>query len=491
MLMGIDIGLTMVKAGIFTLNGETLAIEERRTSLVFAENGFVEKDMDELWEAVSLLVQETLLKHEIPTSEIQGIGLSAYGDGVITLDHDKNVIGNGITSIDTRAKNTWNTHVSQDRHEELYQIIKQQPFLGSPLPILHWMYTYDRERYEKTEYVIFAKDYIRYQLTGEIQLDITDASSGLINNITRRKDERIEKILRIPQVMDKIPDIVKSYQVTGNISKKAEALTGLKAGTPVVAGLHDVASTAVGSGCVNHGDSFIILGTWGITAMCSNSPQDHSRGNWFLRCLPEEDKWLMLQASPSAGSNIDWLLKSVSQLQHETTELHKKLNGFLDDIPLGSLGLRYLPYLHGQKVENKTLNALFYGISFEHDLKHLYRAMLEGILFDRIKVLSQFQSRINFSPSVITIQGGGSRNETWMQMFADATNKPIRVLQSSQAGVRGAAIVAGVGVGVFQSVKEGVEIIRDDEIFYEPNLQYFQQYQELQGEYQELLTTLI
>ncbi|MEW9672896.1 FGGY-family carbohydrate kinase [Ammoniphilus sp. 3BR4] len=93
-----------------------------------------------------------------------------------------------------------------------------------------------------------------------------------------------------------------------------------------------------------------------------------------------------------------------------------------------------------------------------------------------------FESRINFSSSVITIQGGCSKNNTWMQMFSDVTNKTIRVLKSTQAGVRGAAIFGGVGVGIFNSVKEGIEIIRDDEIFYYPNSQYFQSYQELQGE---------
>ncbi len=481
----------MIKVAVFSLGGKKIALEEKRSSIVYSEDGFVEKDMEELWKALSSLIKETLYKHDISVTEIKGIGLSAYGDGVITLDKDKNIIGLGITSIDTRSKHTWGSLLSKSQHQELFKIIRQKPFLGTPLPILHWIYTHDKQRWEKTEFVIFAKDYIRYKLTGEIFLEITDASAGLINLNTRTRDLSIEETLSINHLTEKIPDVVTSDQVVGEVNKEAETDTGFKEGTPVVAGLHDVASTVIGSGCINHSDTLIILGTWGITVMSSNSPQDHAEGDWMLRCLPKNNRWLMLQASPSAGSNIDWFVKTLKQINTDNNNIHKVLNTLIKDTLPGAKGLRYLPYLHGQKFSNQTLNALFYGITFEHELKHFYRAILEGILVDRIKVLAQFEKSIDSSPSMLTIQGGGSKNNTWMQMFADATNKTIRVLQSSQAGVRGAAILAGVGVGLFNSIGEGVEIIKDKEIFYNPNIQNFEEYKEIQESYQELINSLV
>lgn len=444
-LLGIDNGLTVTKAVIFDADGTVLSVARRRVPQSLPKPHHVERDMDGLWAATAEAIAEAISLSGRPASDIAAVAATAHGDGLYLLDASRRPLGPGILSLDSRAGGVvenWGTM------EEALRLTGQLPQVCAPSALLAWIRANEPERFGRIAHVLACKDWLRFCLTGEIATDRTEASTSFTEVGSQTYSPRALELYGLQAMAPALPRILGPAEIAGHVTPEAAARTGLVAGTPVAAGLHDVTASALGIGGHAEGVVAIVAGTYSINEVVSSAPVVDPR--WLCRAAILPGKWNSMAISPASAANYDWFLENLcaADLATHGAGIHAALAPEIDAALSRPSTLMFHPYLFGSP-HGPTASASFVGLRGWHDRGDMLRAVLEGIVFNhRVHVDAL---REGFPVREARLTGGVSRNRAFAQMFADVLGMPVTTSRTEEAAAWGAALCAGAAVGLYAS----------------------------------------
>lgn len=486
-LLAHDLGTSGNKATLYTTEGKLVASRVHPYDLLVTHGNWAEQRGDDWWEAVCRTTRE--LAAMVNPAEIEAVSFSGQMMGCLCLDADGRPLRNAIIWADMRSSQAERMVREQMEESDFYRITGHRISPSYSAFKLRWIRDNEPEIYQKTAVVLNAKDYIVYRLTGRPVTDRSDASATCLYDLNRR--EWSDDMLNLFGLdRDKMPDILPSTAVAGRVTAQAGEVTGLLAGTPVVCGGGDGPCAAVGTGCVHEGIANSCMGTSSWISMASPTPVtdqamttvnfDHVVPGYVLPCGTIQ----------SGGGSLSW---AVSRLcagekvaaQAEGRDVYDRVEEAVSRSPAGAKGLIFLPHLIGERSPHWDPQArgAFLGLTLEHTLDDMMRAVMEGVALTLDMVLSAFRSHIPVDRLVVI--GGGARSAAWLQIFANVYGLPIQrpnVLE--EACSMGAAVTAGVGAGVYDSfeVIDRFFEIRDT---YTPDATAQAQYQALKPVFQK------
>ncbi|TJV50500.1 MAG: carbohydrate kinase [Mesorhizobium sp.] len=450
-LLGIDSGLTVTKAVVFDEAGAPLAVARRRVAQIMSEPRHVERDMNGLWRAAAEAIAQALSDCGRLASDIAAVAATAHGDGLYMLDRDRQPLGHGILSLDSRAGDVaarWNTDGTA---RTALSRTGQTPHASAPSSLLAWIRDHEPERFAHIGHVLACKDWLRLCLTGNLGTDLTEASTSFTAVDTQAYAPDILSIFGLEALADALPPVARPDELVGAITAQAARDTGLVAGTPVVAGLHDVTASALGIGGYGEGVVAIVAGTYSINETVSAAPRVDAR--WFCRNGLKPGEWNNMSISPASAANYDWFLDTLCGSERAAAEadgrsIHAIVGPEIEAALARPSTLLFHPYLFGSP-HGPAASAGFLGLRGWHDRGDMLRAVIEGIAFNhRVHVDAL---REGFPAREARLTGGISRNSALAQVFADVLGMPITVTEREEAAAWGAALCAGAGVGLFAS----------------------------------------
>jgi L-xylulokinase len=468
-LLGIDCGLSSVKAVIFDRAGKSIGSGQVELSHQSPHPGHVERDMNALWRATAGATRQALEASHLPAASIVGIGVTGHGDGAFLLDRDGHPLGNGILSLDSRAIDVVQRWQASSVFGESLTLTGQHPHASAPSTLLTWIRRNEPERFDRIGCVFSCKDWLRYCLTDKIATDPTEASVSFTNVNTQTYDADVLALFGLDDLYPALPPIGPAMDVAGRVSSEAATRTGLSEGTPVVTGLHDVAAAAVGMGSIEPGMAAIVAGTYSINEMLVPVPD--TGAGWFCRNSFRPNQWNVMAISPASSANSDWILhqfckEAVTAAEtsggHPFDYLQDEISAAFDR----DSHLIYHPFLFGSPYGGVSSASLI-GLNGWHDRGDVLKAVFEGIVFNHKHHIDALRSINDVSAARLT--GGGSQNPLFCQLFADALGLDIGVVDHDQAGALGVALMAGVGVGLYPSIEAASAETTRIQSHYRPN----------------------
>ncbi len=490
-LLGLDNGNTVTKAALFDLTGREIGVAAEPVQTRHPAPGHVERDMTEVWQQTALAIRQVLQTTGIAPGDIAAIGCSGQGNGVYLLDHDQQPLF-AIPSMDSRATELVAEWQREGRDQAIYPINYQGIWSAQTGMLLAWLKRFNSVVYEQIGTAFFCKDYINFCLTGVRATDVTDASGGGLMDVKGRQySDALLRLYGMPEAASFLPPLCESADIVGTVTSAAAEVTGLNLGTPVIAGLFDVVASALGAGVVETGDASIIAGTWSINQVIVDQPIANT--DVFMSCVFDRERYIAIESSATSATNLEWFVNECLGLEKQKANdsgrsVFETVNQLVASTPVNASLPLFHPFLHGTNA-HPGMRAGFYGISGGQGKGHLLRSLYEGVAFGHLNHINQLrQAGADFKHARLT--GGGSRSHIWAQMFADILEIPIDVPTGIEIGARGAAMAAGVGVGLYRDLAEGVSRTTAVERHHAPDSAKFPCYR---GRYQryQLLTQLM
>jgi len=486
-LLGLDIGTSGVKALLISVEGKIIFSKTVSYPLKTPHSGWAEQSPYDWWEATVKVIKETVSNHPIDSNQIKGISLSGQMHSSVFLDEKMAVIRPAILWSDTRtSEQCKEIYAKAGGLDQLIHYVSNPALEGFTAPKILWLKENEPENYKKVKYILLSKDYIRYKLTGELFTEVSDAAGTLLFEVIKKKwSIGLLKKLEINQ--DLLPPVLSSSDLAGRITKPIAEKTGLKFGTPVVAGGADNACGAVGSGIIEEGRVMVSVGSSGVVLAQTNNPQADQEGRIHLFNHACPDSWYMMGVTLSAGMSYKWLEKKL--FNHRLS--YAKLDQLAEEIEPGSEGLIFLPYLYGERTPHNDANArgVYFGISGKHDQRHFIRSVLEGVTFalkDSLELIKNKGVKIKEVRAI----GGGAKSRIWQQILADILGEEINLLNVEEGPAFGAALIAGVGVGIYDSFAEAVNRIIKVKKTIVPRIQDTEKYNNYYKLYKKLYYSL-
>lgn len=487
-LLGVDSGSTATKAVIFDASGRAVAVGSRRVEQRQPRPRHVERDMQQTWAAACGAIRDAL--GTIPAEAIAAVGVTGHGDGLYLVDRAGAPLGPGILSLDSRAFYVTERWRDSGVLERALTLTGQQPYPYAAVSLLKSIQLNEPQRYANIGHVLFCKDWLRLCLTGVAATDPTEASSSFTDVNTQTYSDEVLALYGLPSIGHALPGIIASAAPAGCITAHAAAQTGLQEGTPVACGLHDVTSSALGMGNIEPGVLSITAGTFSINEILSDRPQLDPR--WSCRNGTRPGQWMNMSISPASSSNVDWALREL--FQHETQEAARRGGSLFDligDEVQGAFAepssVMFHPFLFGSPFEQPA-SASFFGIRSWHRRAHLARAVIEGMVFNHRWHIEALTSAFPARRAGLT--GGGSSSPLLAQLFADVLGIAIDIPESHEASALGAALCAGVSVGVFASLRDACERACRVERTYTPDAQRHAQFNEAYALWTQLIAAI-
>jgi xylulokinase len=492
-LMGIDIGTSACKVAVFKPDGTVIAASFFEYPVYYPHKGWAEQNPNEWWHAVSQAVQKIFENSNVSPADIAGIGVDGQSWSAIAIDKAGAVLTNTPIWMDTRSQNICSRVIRDIGEQNIFQVAGNSLQPSYSTAKILWYKENLPEVFNKTDKILQSNAFIVYQLTGKITTDKTqayglhcyDMKKGLWN-------EDMCKALQIP--LSFLSEIKECSEVVGSVTKKAAAETGLLAGTPVVAGGLDAACGALGAGVVHVGDTQEQGGQAGGMSICLDSYKVDPRLIMSNHVVP--GKWLLQGGTTGGGGTMRWFEQEFAaferSIKQETGKSSlEQLNELAKAVPAGCEGLVFLPYLAGERspIWNPHAKGVYYGMDFSKTKGHFVRSIMEGVAFSLHHNLVVAEA-VGAKVTELLAIGGAANSHLWTQIKSDITGKPIKVPTSDTATTLGAAILAGVGTGVYRdcesAVQQTIRIMRahqpnaDNRVVYDKMYQlYIQIYQNL------------
>lgn len=479
-LLSIDIGTSSVKALIFdSEQSQILASASKEYPLHQPKPGYAEQNPEDWWQATVETVRKVTLEHQ----EIAAIGLTGQMHGTVLLGRDMQAIYPAIIWADQRSGSAVHTlleTVGEARYVQITGTLPAAGFMGSTLV---WLRDYAPDVLEKTHTVLLPKDYVRLRLTGEAATEVSDAAStGLFDVSKQHWSDEIVRDVGLPETI--LPSVLASTDVAGALSADAASQIGLRAGIPVVAGCADQPAQALANGLITPGRVSVTIGTGGqvfapVLLRADGSVPTDRRLHVFNHAVP--DTWYILGAMLSAGLSLRWL-RNIVGLENDP-DAYTVLSQEAADVPAGSEGLIFLPYLIGERTPHLDPQArgAFVGLGLHHTRGHMARAVMEGVTFALRQAL-EITVGMGEPVDLVIGAGGGAESEVWRQIQADVYGLPIqRAALSDQTNV-GAALLAAVGAGIYADLSEASKRVTRYADLTEPDMStqpfYSEQYEQ-------------
>ena len=358
-----------------------------------------------------------------------------------------------------------------------------------------WVKNNEPKVYEKCAHILLPKDYIRYKLTGEFATEVSDASGMQLLDVPKRQwSDFVLQKLEIDKAL--LGKVYESPEITGVINSYASDLTGLKAGTIVVGGAGDNAAAAVGTGVVRDGRAFTTIGTSGVVYAHTSKVAIDAKGRVHTFCSAVPGQWHIMGVTQGAGLSLRWFRDQFCKSEMKTAGLmgidpYDLMLKEAEAIPIGANKLIYLPYLMGERTPHLDPNArgVFFGLSAIHTKNDMLRAILEGVSYSLKDCLEIF-GEMGISIDNMMTAGGGGKSALWRQMLADLYACPVNTILSKEGPALGAAMLAGVGGGIYKSVAEACDVVIKEDIIQKPIRQNTEEYNKYYQIYKELYPAL-
>lgn len=459
-LLGIDAGSTVFKAAVFDVSGRELSTASRSLGLVCPRPGWVERPLDSVWPAISAVIREAVSSAGISADDIASVGTTGHGNGLYLLDSHGHPVRDGIASLDSRAEGIIRDWRATGASAAMRARTCQALWPGQPNALLAWLKQHEPERYRAVSSVLLVTDYLGYLLTGRIATSFSMMSgTGLMNVFTKSYDAELLDLCGIPEILRALPQPLESHEIVGTVTAAAAAATGLAQGTPVAAGVYDIDGSAIGSGVVAPGQASVVVGTWSINDIVTSEPiRDESLLMTKRFAVP--DLWISIDGSATSAANVDWFIAEFMELERRDAEargssIFERCDEMVAGVAPNEATIIFHPFLFGSDTQVNA-RAGFYGIAGWHTRAHLLRALYEGVVFGHRTHIDRLR-RAGALMGTIRLAGGGSRSRVWAAMFADVLGAEIEVPAASEVGALGAAMVAGIGVGLYRDVADAVE----------------------------------
>ncbi|MCH7904546.1 MAG: xylulokinase [Armatimonadetes bacterium] len=451
-LLGIDVGTSGAKAVLIDESGAVLRQASSPYELSTPQPRWAEQDPADWVRGVLECIAQ------IGESSPDAIGLTGQMHGSVFLDKDGEVLAPAILWCDQRTGADCREIEEAVGAERLVEITGNPAMTGFQLPKILWLRNNRRELFDRLDKVLLPKDYVRLVLTGATASDVSDASgTGLLDVQKRDWSEEILKKLSLPPSW--FPEVFESDEIVG----ETREVEGLKSGVPVVAGAGDQAAGAVGSGAVSPGITSVSLGTSGVAFAPLAAPADRPGRTVHSFCHANR-AWHAMGVMLSCGGAVAW----ARDLLYPDGGFDQ-MNQEAAAAPVGCDGLTFLPYLAGERCphDDPSATGAFVGLTLRHGREHLARAVFEGATFGVLDCLDQLKS-CGADPAELRVVGGGASSDFWMQVLADASGLKCWRLSVDEGPASGAAILAGVGLGIWPDTAQACQSLVSLDMSFEP-----------------------
>lgn len=457
-LVGLDIGGSGAKAGLFSVDGRhrrTAVVEYQMTSTT---PGHAEQDAEEWWKAAGSAIRAVL--EGVDPASVCGLGVGCT-NGVVAVDEHARPLRPALMLWDQRSL----AEVKEIRDllggEQVLQITGNPVAPGAyALPTLLWLKRHEPDVFSAAHKLMVPGGYLVARLTGEFTIDHSRACTTLLFDIRRRCwHTPFLEAAGIP--IEKLPRPLPSECRAGRVTPGAAGLTGLAAGTPVVAGCMDTIGASIGCGVTKPGECFVIMGTAARVCEPLASPDFDPR---FMNCTHvAADRWLAIGALNGIGSSWRWIRDNFGQAERSVAEatgqnVYGLLAAEAARAPAGSKGLIFLPYISGERtpIWDPFARGVFFGVTLGHTRNDFLRSVLEGTAFAIRQVLELLDRERGVPIPEVRISGAAAASDLWNQIIADVAGKDVVTMVENQTEALGAALVAGVGVGAFPDYETAI-----------------------------------
>ncbi len=462
-LLGIDIGTTSTRAILVDpATGDVVAGATEEYPLYTPQPQWAEQDPADWWRATCGAVRAVIAKAGARPEDVQGVGLSGQMHGVVLLDKGDQVLRSSIIWCDQRSQAQCDWITDRVGAERLIELTSNPALTGFSAPKLLWVRDNQPDIYAKARTFLLPKDFIRFKLTGEKATEVSDASGTLLLDVTHRRWSR-EMLEALDVDPSLLPQVYESPEVSGRVTAEAAALTGLKAGTPVVGGGGDQAAGGVGNGIVRSGILSCTVGSSGVVFAYMSEPRRDPRGRVHTFCHAVPGAWHVMGVTQGAGLSLRWFRDQFGGLERVLAanlgaDPYEILIEEARRSPVGCEGLIFLPYLMGERTPHLDADAkgVFFGLTARHTRNDVIRAILEGVAYslrDSFEILREMQVPIE----QVRASGGGARSDLWRQIQADVYNTEMVTINATEGPAYGVALLAGVGTGIWKTVPEACD----------------------------------
>lgn len=459
--IGIDAGTSGVKAVIIDEFGAVLGSGYQDCGLITPRPGWAEQSPEDWWGACCRAVKKAV-RDSGRGFAVAGVGLSGQMQGCLLLDHQMAPVGNCIIWLDQR---------SSPEVSRIESLVPDQESLGYTAnhclnsfwaPKLLWIQKNRPADYERTRKVLFAKDYLRYKMTGEIATEVSDASLSFLMDVPRRRWSHV-MFERLGIDAGLVPErLLESSEVGGYLRREIAEDWGVPPNIPVAAGGGDQPAGGVGTGIVREGVLGSAIGTSGVVFGCTDRPLlDPQNRGIMTMAHSVADKWCFLGLELSAGGAFKWLrdtffTRERGEYEKSGSDVYNLMTCHAAKAAPGCEGLLFLPYLNGEKtpILDEHARGVFFGLSYRHGLQEVCRSVMEGVTFG-LRETIEICREMGFSVTEVRASGGGAKSRLWLQMQADIFNANIVTMNMEEGPAAGAAIMAAVGAGHFRDTAEG------------------------------------
>lgn len=463
--LAIDTGGTAIKVGLYDQAGKECCVKGITIEPSKPNPGWMERCLETMWQQCLELMKEIVAESELPSSSVKAITMTGYGNGLALIDAEGNPVRPGILSSDTRAAkivDTWRKKGFDDTHQTLTH---QPMWAGKPLPLVAWLKDNEPENLSKAKYIVMVKDYVRAQLTGVIEQEISDASSAsLVETESRQYAIRMFESLGMYELTDKLPPLIDTLSVAGKLREDVAKYIGLASGTPVTAGYADGPAMMVGQGVSGEQSVGVIAGTWGLNQMYSS--KSVTDGSILATLLSyEEGKYVLVDGSANSGSVMQWVVDAIIKrcLSIEKggksvvtdSDIYQWIEHAVKEVKSEPSDLFFLPHLNG-RIDASGMFANFLGTKSWHDVRHMILAVMEGVAFEHRYHVENLCTK-NKKPKIVRFGGGVSRSNEWVKVFANVLATPIELCEVEETGALGCAILAAVCLGEHTTVEKAIK----------------------------------
>ena len=486
LLLGIDLSTTGAKALLIDHDGRVVSSATTPLNLSTPHPLWSEQDPREWWTATTNSIKQALATANASGADISAIGLTGQMHGLVLLDGEGEVLRPAILWNDQRCGAECDEIRARISRAELVQITGNDALTGFTAPKILWVETHEPEIYRRTRHVLLPKDYIRYKLTGVLAMDKADGSGTMLFDLRNRTwSSQILNTLNISP--DWLPPTFEGHETTGEVTREAAAQTGLNQGTPVVAGGGDQSAQAIGTGVVRPGTIAVTLGTSGVVFAATESPLIEPEGRLHAFCHAVAGRWHLMGVMLSAAGSLQWYRDKLA-CDRSFAELVDDAAG----VPAGSEGLIFLPYLSGERTPHPDplARGAWIGLTTRHGQAHLTRSILEGVAFGIKDMFCLMRDAGLGAIEEVRVSGGGAKSLLWRQILADTLAADLVTVNTTEGAAYGAALLAGVGAGVWSNVDQACAqtIATRDRVT--PNEEAINVYDSLYEEYKRLYQIL-
>lgn len=476
-LLGVDLGSGAVKLTLLSTEGKVVATTKKEYPTYYPKVAWAEQDPEDWYQTFKDTFQELLSKSGINSQDILAMALDAATHTAVLMDENFNPLRKAILWTDQRSRKQAE-FLKKEYDEQIFASTYHHPDPMWTLPQNLWVRDNEPEVWKKTKRILFAKDYLRYRLTGEYVTDWIEAlGSMFFDAATKEWSKELCDLMEFP--VESLPKVVSPTDIVGKISKQTAKETGLAEDTTVVAGAPDTALEVFAAGAVRLGQSTVKLATAGRICVVTDKAYPHRFLVNYYHVIP--GKWYPGTGTRSCASSYRWYRDTIAG-----GRAYNLLDEAAAEIPVGAEGLFYHPYLLGENTPyaDPCLRGSFTGISMNHTQAHFSRAVLEGVAFSLRDCLTVIQS-LNMEMKDVRIIGGGAQSPLWRQIVSDVLGLKVAKAEIDDSSF-GSAMLAGIATGVFSGFEEAVDQCVKLKEVVEPNMDNHQKYERLFVLYKEI-----